>query len=188
MSLYGDNRRTTPHLERLAAEGTVFDHAYSNSGWTPSSTPSFMTSLHHSVLGGVRGGDSIPEGVVTMAEHLHSTRYQTAVFTTNPNAASYRKPRRGVDVVRDRGMRQHSISSVELHRDFWNWRATYPGSPYWVHFQTTDVHQIQRPVAPFAGLFVPHADRERFLALWDDTEFWPSGKGRCSTRTERESR
>ena len=186
MSLYGYNRRTTPNLERLAAEGTVFDHAYSNSGWTRPSTASFMTSLHHSVLGGGRGGpDSIPEGVVTMAEHLHGARYQTAVFTTNPNAASYRNLQRGVDVVRDVGMpdQQHSVSSVELHRDFWNWRATYPGSPYWVHFQTTDVHEIQRPVAPFGGLFVPHADRERFLALWDDTEFWRA----CPTSAETET-
>ena len=89
MSLYGYNRRTTPNLERLAAEGTVFNHAYSNSGWTRPSTASFMTSLQHSVLGGASGGtDPIPEGVVTMAEHLRGARYQTAVFTTNPNAAS----------------------------------------------------------------------------------------------------
>ena len=184
MSLYGYNRRTTPNLERLAAEGTVFDHAYSNAGWTRPSTASFMTSLHHSVLGGARGGapDPIPEGVATMAEHLHGARYQTAVFTTNPNAASYSNLHRGVDVVRDAGMpdQQHSVSSVALHRDFWSWRTTYPGAPYWAHFQTTDVHEIQRPVAPFAGLFVPKEQRDRFLALWDDMEFWSA----CPTPAE----
>ena len=136
MSLYGYNRRTTPNLERLAAEGTVFDRAYSNSGWTRPSTASFMTSLQHSVLGGFRGGpDPIPAGAVTMAEHLHGAGYQTAVFTTNPNAASFSRLQRGVDIMRDRGMAQHSISSVELHREFWSWRTDYPGAPYWVHFQ-----------------------------------------------------
>jgi len=34
MSVYGYNRRTTPNLERLAAEGAVFEWAYSNSTWT----------------------------------------------------------------------------------------------------------------------------------------------------------
>ena len=45
MSLYGYNRRTTPNLERIAAEGAVFEAAYSNSSWSKTSTPSFMTSL-----------------------------------------------------------------------------------------------------------------------------------------------
>lgn len=54
MSVYGYNRRTTPNLERLAAEGAVFENAYSNSSWSKTSTPSFMTSLHNSVLGGYK--------------------------------------------------------------------------------------------------------------------------------------
>ncbi len=63
MSVYGYNRRTTPHLERLAAEGAVFEHAYSNSSWTVPSTPSFLTSLQHSALGGmVNGRNPPPEG------------------------------------------------------------------------------------------------------------------------------
>ena len=54
MSVYGYNRRTTPNIERLAAEGAVFERAYSNSSWTRPSTASFMTSLQHSVLGGFK--------------------------------------------------------------------------------------------------------------------------------------
>ena len=33
----------TPDAGGLAAEGAVVEHAYSNSGWTAVSTPSFMT-------------------------------------------------------------------------------------------------------------------------------------------------
>ena len=56
MSVYGYNRRTTPTLERLAAEGVVFERAYSNSSWTLPSTASFMTSLQTSVTGRARSG------------------------------------------------------------------------------------------------------------------------------------
>ncbi|MDX1387999.1 MAG: sulfatase-like hydrolase/transferase, partial [Acidobacteriota bacterium] len=39
----------------------------------------------------------------------------------------------------------------------------YPGSPFWAHFQTTDVHEegdSYDPVAPFAGLFIsPEAQK-----------------------------
>ncbi len=168
MSVYGYNRRTTPNIERIAAEGAVFEYAHSNSAWTKPSTASFMTSLQHSVLGGFRSWqEALPDSVVTMAQRLHRAGYQTAVFTTNPNAGSLSDLQRGVDVFRDQGMEEHSISSVELHRNFWDWRADYPGMPYWVHFQTTDVHEIQRPVAPFAGLFVQPKARDSLHGLWE---------------------
>jgi len=65
MSVYGYHRKNTPNLELLAAEGVVFEHAYSNSAWTRPSTASFLTSLQQSILG-VGNWDSLPPGVVTM--------------------------------------------------------------------------------------------------------------------------
>ena len=159
MSVYGYNRRTTPNLERLAAEGAVFEYAYSNSTWTKPSTASFMTSLQHSVLGGFKGfTDPVPEQAVTMAQHFHRAGYQTGVFVSNPNAGSLSNLERGVDVFRDAGGTPNSGPSVDLHQDYWRWREAYPAEPYWVHFQTTDVHLYTpwKPVAPFAGLFISH--------------------------------
>ena len=165
MSVYGYNRRTTPHLERLAAEGAVFEHAYSNSSWTVPSTPSFLTSLQHSALGGmVNGRNPPPEGVLTMAQHFHRAGYQTAAFTSNPNAGTMSKLERGTDLFREAYVEHHSASSVELHDDFWSWRDAYPAEPYWVHFQTTDVHAPYEPVAPFSGLFINPERRQAYYA------------------------
>ncbi len=163
MSVYGYNRRTTPNLERLAAEGAIFEHAYSNSTWTKPSTPSFMSSLQHSVLGGYKNdADPLPDQAVTMAQHLHRAGYQTAVFTSNAYAGTMSSLDRGVDALREASVENNSVSSRELHQDFRRWRQAYPGEPYWVHFQTTDVHWPWNPVAPFAGLFVDPESRERF--------------------------
>jgi hypothetical protein len=154
MSVYGYNRRTTPFLERLAAEGVVFDQAHSNSTWTQPSTASFMTSLQHSVLGGLRRGvhsTPVPPKAVTMAERMHAAGYETAVFTSNPNCARVIGLERGVDFMRDVDAEDNSNSSPELHDRFWRFRRDYPGHPYWVHFQTTDVHQPNEPPPPFAG-------------------------------------
>lgn len=168
MSLHGYNRRTTPHLEAIASEGVVFERAYSNSTWTTPSTASFMTSLHHSVLGAYHGKPlPIPDEAVTMAQRFHRAGYHTGVFTTNPNAGSLSGLERGVDAFRDHRAGEDAASSVALHEEFWRWRAAYPDGPYWVHFQTTDVHPPHHPPPPFAGLFVPAERRERF---WNDFE------------------
>ncbi len=174
MSVYGYNRRTTPNLERLAAEGAVFEYAYSNSHWTKPSTASFMTSLQHSVLGGYKNdSDPVPEQAVTMAQHLHRAGYQTAVFVANPYAGTMSSLDRGVDVLRESwteftyfGRENHEESSRVMHDAFWRWREAYPAEPYWVHFQTTDVHRPWKTVAPFAGLFLTPELRETYYE-WD---------------------
>ncbi len=168
MSVYGYNRRTTPNLERLAAEGALFEQVYSNSSWTYPSTASFMTSLQNSVLGGQREWrQPVPDEAVTMAQHFQQARYQTGVFVANPNAGTLSGLQRGVDVFQEDwpqfayfGGSNYRESSRYLHEGFWNWRASYPGAPWWVHFQTTDVHEDFPAVTPFAGLFVGPAERE----------------------------
>jgi arylsulfatase A-like enzyme len=163
MSLYGYNRPTTPNLDRLAREGAVFETAYSNSVWSKPSTPSFATSLHHSVLGGYRtDSDPIPDEAVTMAERLHGAGYQTAVITSNAYAGAMSSLDRGADALRDAGAEPNSTSTLELHDDYWRWREAFPGEPYFVHFQTTDVHWPWNPVAPFAGTFVDPRTREQY--------------------------
>ena len=177
MSVYGYNRRTTPFLERLAAEAVVFERAHSNSTWTQPSTASFMTGLQHSVLGGLRRGlhsTPVPAAATTMAEHLRRGGWETGVFTTNPNAARIIGLQRGVDLMRDVGGRGTHVSSPALHAQFDEFRSVYPGQPYWVHFQTTDVHEPNEPEQPFAGLFVTPAER-RQLEEWDGLLFEKGG-------------
>jgi arylsulfatase A-like enzyme len=174
MSIYGYNRRTTPYLEKLAAEGALFEWAFSNSTSTNPSVASFMTSLQNSVTGGQTGlTDPVPEQVLTMAQHMHRAGYQTGVFIANPNAGTLSGLQRGVDMMRESweeftyfGRENHKESSKYLQQAFWNWRENYPGQPYWVHFQSTDVHAPQDlPVpAPFSGLFVSPAE----LKTWKE--------------------
>lgn len=178
MSVYGYNRRTTPNLERLAAEGAMFEHAYSNSRWTKPSTPSFMTSLYHSVLGGFTSySDALPERAVPMAEHFHRAGYQTALFTGNSLAGRTSSLDRGVDFVRDTDLYGYpGPSSIVLHKDFLHWRDMFPGQPYWVHFQTIDVHEIgkltQSPL--FTGLYLTPARHTEYLQWRKKVGGWPT--------------
>ncbi|MFH1763269.1 MAG: sulfatase-like hydrolase/transferase, partial [Gemmatimonadota bacterium] len=172
LSVYGYNRRTTPNLERLAAEGALFERAYSNSSWTLPSTTSFMTSLQTSVMGGAKGGyNLVPENARTMAQHMHAAGYQTGVFTANPNAGRLGGLERGVDSFQEGWTafsyydRNWNRSSSYLHESFWRWRETYPREPYWGHFQTVDIHGDFPAPAPFGGLFVS-AEEARLWGEW----------------------
>jgi len=187
MSVYGYNRRTTPYLEQLAAEGALFEWAYSNSTWTKPSTASFMTSLQNSVMGGQKNWtDPVPEQITTMAEHMHEAGHQTAVFVANPNAGTLSNLQRGVDVMKESweeftyfGRENHKQSSRVMHERFFKWREAYPGGPYWVHFQTTDVHRPQGLPAgvPFTGLFVGSEQRRTWLAQRDSLEEAEGNRG-----------
>jgi arylsulfatase A-like enzyme len=167
MSLYGYERPTTPHIEALAQEGVVFESARVPSAWTKSSTASFMTSLHHSVLGGfTKNEDRIPDGVVTMAQHFDAAGYQTAVLTSNPFAASMSGLEAGVGRFRDKAAAHNSASSVELHADFLQWDTDRAPGPWWAHIQTTDVHEPHQPVSPFAGRYASPERRAEFETWW----------------------
>jgi arylsulfatase A len=192
MSLYGYNRRTTPNIDRLAAEGAVFERAYSNARWTRPSTASFMTSLQHSVLGGHdRGGfNVVPENILTMAQHLHRAGYQTGVFTPNPNAGKMSGLDREVDVFQEDwedftyGQSGHwREGSRYLHDAFWKWREAYPGEPYWVHFQPVDAHEDFPEVAPFGGLFVGLEQANTWL-VWRE-KIWEQNVGVYSDAWEK---
>jgi arylsulfatase A-like enzyme len=175
MSLYGYNRRTTPFLDRLAAEGVVFERAFSNATWTQPSTASFMTSLQHSVLGGLRRGvhsTPVPAEARTMIERLRAAGWQTASFTANPNAGRMIGIERGVDLMRDSEEGGHSTSSQRLHDLFWRFRDEYPGGPWFVHFQTTDVHEPNEPTPPYSGLWVTPEQRQKLHEL--DGRIWQS--------------
>lgn len=165
-SAYGYNRRTTPNLERLAAEGALFERAYSNSTWSKPSTTSFMTGLQHSVLGGYENAsDPLPDQALTQAQYLHRAGYQTAVFTSNTWCGTLSGLEREVDSLRETISAPNSVSSRVLHEEFFRWRDEYPGEPYWVHFQTTDVHWPWEPVAPIAGTFLSRGEREAFYEM-----------------------
>ena len=173
MSAYGYNRRTTPYLERLAEEGVIFERAFSNSTWTQASTASFMTGLQHSVLGGLRRGvhsTPVPAAATTWSEHMRRGGYLTASFTANPNAGRVIGLERGLDYLRDVDTENHSTSSAELHERYFAFREAYPNGPCWVHFQTTDVHEPNEPVPPFAGLFVSKEEHEALRGF--DRRIW----------------
>lgn len=88
MSLYGYERETTPVLEALARDATVFDRAFSTASWTAPSHASMMTGLWARQAGADYLHpmyDSLP----TLAEALGRRGYVSGGFMSNTGYAGY---------------------------------------------------------------------------------------------------
>ncbi len=81
-SLHGYYRRTTPHLEELAARGVRCDLAFATSSWTLPSHASLFTGRWPHQLG-VDWTTPLRPDVPTLAEYLAARGYDTAGFVAN---------------------------------------------------------------------------------------------------------
>jgi arylsulfatase A-like enzyme len=84
---YGYGRATTPEIDRLAAEGVLFEQAYTPAVYTVSAVSSLWTSLYHEQHhAGVRHSEPLPAGPLTVPELLQVRGVHTAGFVANPSA------------------------------------------------------------------------------------------------------
>ncbi len=85
-SCYGYSRRTTPFLERLAAESTLFKHAYTTSTWTIPTHASMLSGLYQRQHGldNHRGDRRFNRDIVPLPELLRKHGYSTVAFSQNP--------------------------------------------------------------------------------------------------------
>lgn len=86
LSIYNYHRKTTPELERIAEDGTVFTNCFSHGTGTASSVASIFTgvwpSKHQVGMGSSVG--RIPNQLKTAAEIFGEHGYHTICITTNP--------------------------------------------------------------------------------------------------------
>ena len=114
MSLYGHERLTTPHLDRLAEESVVFDAAYAPSFWTVPSHASLFTGTpvsHHRTNAHQTW---LPNAAVTLAEHLKDQDYETWMFTANPNLSKRTNLVQGFDTVHSPRQAQWEAQAIAL--------------------------------------------------------------------------
>jgi arylsulfatase A-like enzyme len=82
-SLYGYRKKTSPFLEDLAAESTVFNNAIAAAPWTLPSHASIFTGLYPGQHNTHAEHFWLDNGYRTMAEILADNGYQTVMFSNN---------------------------------------------------------------------------------------------------------
>ncbi len=85
LGVYGYQRPTTPNLDAWARDARVYDDCISPGSWTVPSHASMFTGLLPSEHGAEHGSEWLDDKLVTIAELLRDSGYQTFSWTANPH-------------------------------------------------------------------------------------------------------
>lgn len=94
-SIHGYDRPTTPALEALAADGHVFDRAFTAAPWTPASHGSLFAGVHPSTHGYLDGNVAFTPPHAPLAAVLADRGYRTFGAARNPKIAGHTQVTRG---------------------------------------------------------------------------------------------
>ena len=161
LGAYGCRTARTPNLDRLAAEGVLFENAHTS---VPLTLPSHsaLFSGRYPIANRVRnnGNYFLPESEVTLAELLRDRGYDTRAvvaafvllskFGVNQGFAVYDDSLDTHEMIRNY---KSEIPAELVHEKFSSWLGANDGRPffYWLHFY--DPHAPYRPPEEFAKRF-----------------------------------
>lgn len=153
MSLYGYKRLTTPHIDKYAQGGVVFEHCFSPHIPTTSGYSSMLTGMDcfGTNVVALRHVGGIAEGVRTLPEILKDYGYNTTCIGFRGNAAS-----RGFDTYIDfegwgasddgRAHKAENLNAVALPELE---RLHKEGKPFMLFMRHMDPHSPYLPPEPF---------------------------------------
>ena len=89
LSCYGHTVPTSPSLDRLAEEGTLFEHAISPAQWTIPAHASMFTGQYPLLHQTVQSDRALPPDLPTMTEMLRDNGYRTFAFWSSLISCTY---------------------------------------------------------------------------------------------------
>jgi arylsulfatase A-like enzyme/tetratricopeptide (TPR) repeat protein len=180
MGFLGSKRGLTPHLDALASQGVVFEHAYSQAPITPVSHATILTGTFPQYHGIRNFGDRLPPGVPFLPDILHTQGYHAGAFVgsiiLDPKNGFASGFERGFDVYNAGFHRQKTGERREASMQrrgevtlghVLEWLGQQQGSPFFLWFHLWDAHDPYNPPEPFRSRF-PNAPYNGCIAYVDD--------------------
>lgn len=115
LSAYGYERKTSPHVDRLAAKSAVFEQAISQSSWTLPAHGSMMTGLYPGRLGVSHypAKRRLPDKTTTLAATFKQAGYATGGFTGGGFVSAHFGFDRGFETYQSDGRRfEHNLDEA----------------------------------------------------------------------------
>jgi arylsulfatase len=150
---YGYGRPTTPEIDRIAAEGIVFEKAYTPAVYTLAAMSSVWTSQypdrHHSE---VSFSSRLPKDRLTLAELLSAQGVETGGFVANAVAGTAGGFERGFTVF-DEIWKSLGSGGGGFRKVMPGWIAGHRGRRFFAYVHFREPHFPYDPDPPFDALF-----------------------------------
>ena len=151
--LYGHGGGTTPSIDRLGAEGIVFERAFTPAVYTLAAMSSVWTSQypdrHHA---DVSFSAQLPKDKLTLADVLGAQGVRTVGFVANQVAGSFNGFDRGFAEFQD-VWRDHGSGSAALVDAVVPWLDTAIGRRFFAYVHFREPHAPYDPPPPYAARF-----------------------------------
>lgn len=160
---YGYHRPTTPAIDRLAAEGVVFEKAYSCAAWTKPAVGCLFTSTYPWRHGVRTVASTLAEDVTTVAEAFQSAGYATHAWVANPlvdrsQSALGRGFDRFVALAQRWVGKNVNLAGAEADASALNealrWLERNRRRSFFLYLHSLDLHAPYEPRPPFDASFV----------------------------------
>ena len=185
LSCYGYAKKTTPNLERIAEEGTLFLNNITPAVWTLPSHASLFTGMYQSSHGAGASCDFLPGRPATLAEVLSSESYRTVAFFGNEWAAITGKGFKEICLVKKVDPENPDKGSLHRARMVIDWlERNYDGKePFFMFVQFMEPHLPCWPPEPFRSKFLlEDVTEEEARKVNQDPNLVRAGKVRMSER------
>jgi arylsulfatase A-like enzyme len=159
LGCYGYKRSTTPEIDRLAADGIVFERAYTPAVYTLGAISSVWTSRypdqHH---GGVTFLEGLPSHWKTLAEILTARGVRNVGVVANAMAGAAKRLERGFEEFQEIYGDPELGSRAEVFRGSLHpWLLRHRDERFFAYAHFREPHFPYDPPPPFNTLFGPDA-------------------------------
>jgi arylsulfatase A-like enzyme len=156
LGCYGYERDTSPHIDRLAAEGVRFERAVSQAPWTTPSIGSLLTSRYPSEIGIHSERSVLSDDLVLLPEVLREHGYATAAVVSHHFCSSRWNFDQGFDTFDESNVKGHAaVTSEDVTRSALELVDEHPGGErplfLWVHYFDPHFAYVGHDEHPFAG-------------------------------------
>jgi len=166
LGCYGYPKSTSPNIDSLASEGTLFTHPFSCSPWTLPSHVSIMTSLysiHHQVY---YSQEKMDPSLITLAEILRKNNFFTSAFTGGGFVSANYGFSKGFDSYYEgRGGVFHMNSAELIYEAASNWLDKNKNKRFFLFLHTYQPHNPYVSPYPYNTVFLGNNPKWEHLNL-----------------------
>ena len=173
LSCYGYHRKTSPYIDEIAKEGTLFLNGYCQAVYTLASTGSLMTGLYPDVHNVIHGNQKLNDNAFTMAEVFQKSGYHTAAFTAMGYASSAFGYQQGFDYLYESFKQEtYTAKAEDFLPALLPWLEENRSNPFFLYVHFREPHSLMDPPHPFTDMFDkdyqgtidPYNDRKRITS------------------------